>query len=71
MSGTCPYCNNIISDVKVELVNASEPLGNSWKSAMFTCPTCRKILSVSFDATAHTERIIEQVTENIVKRIHN
>jgi uncharacterized protein with PIN domain len=69
MSGTCPHCNNIISDVKVELVNALEPLGTSWKSAMFTCPHCNKILNVSFDATAHTKNIINEVTKNILKAL--
>jgi len=66
MSGTCPHCDNIISDVKVELVNALETSGRSWKSAMFICPRCSKILNICFDATTHTQHIIDQVTKNIM-----
>jgi len=68
MAGVCPHCNNTISTVRIELVDSIELSGTSWKSALFTCPNCSKVLNVSFDATSHTKHIIDEVTKNITGR---
>lgn len=65
MAGICPHCENMVSSVKVELVNSIESSGSNWKSALFSCPHCNKVLNISFDATSHTKHIIKQVTKNI------
>jgi len=69
MAGKCPYCDNVVSSVRIELVNSIEPSGKSWKSALFSCPICMKVLNVSFDATSHSKHIIDQVTKNITDLI--
>lgn len=65
MAGICPHCENMVSNVNVELVDSTEPSGKSWKSALFSCPHCRKVLNVSFDATSQSEYIIDRITKNI------
>lgn len=68
MAAICPHCNQMVSTVKVELVDAVEPMGTSWKSALFSCPSCSKVLNVNFDVTSHTRKIIDEVTRNITGR---
>ncbi len=65
MAGICPHCENMVSSIKVEIVDSIEPSGNIWKSALFSCPHCSKVLNVSFDATSHTKHIINQIKKNI------
>jgi len=65
MAGMCPHCENMVSNVKVELVDSLEPSGKSWKAALFSCPCCMKVLNVSFDATSHTNYIIDQIVKKI------
>jgi uncharacterized protein with PIN domain len=67
MIGNCPYCNSLISSLNVCPVNAVEGIGITWKAAMFTCPSCRKIIGVAFDQTAHTKFIIDEIKKLIGK----
>ncbi|RKY08808.1 MAG: hypothetical protein DRP65_08625 [Planctomycetota bacterium] len=68
MDSVCPHCENIVSSAKVELVDSVETFGTRWKSALFSCPHCNKVLNVSFDITSHAKHIIEQVTKNITNQ---
>ncbi len=65
MASVCPDCDNTASTVKAEFVKAFEPLGTPWKSALFSCPRCGKVLNASFDMTSHAKYIIDQVTKNV------
>lgn len=67
MIGNCPYCNSLIGSLNVCPVDAVEGTGSTWKAAMFTCPSCRKIIGVAFDQTAHTNFIIDKIKKLIGK----
>jgi uncharacterized protein with PIN domain len=67
MIGNCPYCNSSIGSLNIFPVNAVEGIGSTWKAAMFTCPSCRKIIGVAFDQTVHTNFIIEKIKKLLGK----
>jgi hypothetical protein len=67
MSGTCPFCNSLITSLRVNPVDATEISGQTWKSAIFTCPICSKIIGAAFDQTVHTNFIIAEIKKWIGK----
>jgi uncharacterized protein with PIN domain len=67
MVWNCPHCNGLIGQLNVGLANAVEVNGKTWKAAVFTCPSCRKILGAGFDQTAHSQLIIDEIGKLLSK----
>jgi len=51
--GKCPKCENLVSRVKIELVDASVAFGQTkWNAISCLCPSCNMILSIQIDPVA-------------------
>lgn len=61
MSALCPHCGKIVTSMNVIPMDAKDGPNKTWKSAVFTCPFCRKILGASFDQISHTNSILEEI----------
>ena len=52
MAGKCPKCEQLLTDVSLELVDINGPDGRSWKGVAYLCRFCLTILSVGMDPLA-------------------
>jgi len=63
MLGKCPHCNGMVSHINLVPVSGSAFLGETeWKTVLYTCPLCQKILSVSIDPIAIRTDIVNMIT---------
>ncbi len=63
MTGKCPKCENIVSYVKYEGVDAKPPFGTGsvWKTINMLCPSCSTILGSAIDPIAIRTDIIKSL----------
>lgn len=66
-TGKCPYCNEHLPHVEVEIIPIHETSQKKWKGASLVCPLCRKVLNVSFDPIAVKEKTVNQLREILNK----
>lgn len=57
----CPHCEEFILTINVMPIDASGPGGKKWKSAIFSCGRCHKVIGTSFDAALQTEVIVAAI----------
>lgn len=61
MGGKCPYCNGIVTRIQLVEVPSSAFMGREWRTLLYTCPLCQKILSTSIDPIAIQSDIINAI----------
>ncbi len=64
MAAKCPYCNEQISNLIIQDTISSLPFGSQWKTLMFLCPSCQKILSTQIDPIAIRNEIVNAIRQN-------
>jgi phage FluMu protein Com len=70
-TGKCPHCNKVLSEVKLEHINATlNPItGPIWHSASYVCPHCHSILSVQIDPVALKADTVKEVLKALGKKV--
>lgn len=59
MIGKCPSCKQLVTSLRIHVLQAIEDSGAKWKAATYTCPGCGTVLGASLDPTAQTAEIVE------------
>jgi len=59
----CPHCDSRITNLTLEEVTSSVFMGTQWKTIVYVCPHCKKIISAQIDPIA-----IKADTINAIKR---
>ena len=57
----CPYCENQLGAVNLREITVNAGIGNQYVDVAYSCPFCRKVLSVSIDPVALKTDTIEGV----------
>lgn len=65
MSSKCPKCQQLVTSLRVQGLEAVGPNRKTWKAATFTCPSCDTILGASFDAVAQGQWVIDEVVKKL------
>ena len=64
----CPYCETNLGHVNINDVNVGALLGNQWRGITYSCPHCRKILTVAIDPIAIKTDIVNEILRGLRKR---
>jgi len=65
--GKCPHCENLIGSVIIDTVDGHADL-TKWRTLLYKCPTCQKVLSCQIDPIAIRTDIVQQVVKEIKGR---
>ena len=65
MAGKCPYCGKIITSLRLNGVEASEPLGMSWNAVTYNCPFCSSVLGCQIDPVAIKNDIVNEIIKKL------
>jgi hypothetical protein len=66
-TGLCPGCQEIVTHLEVEAINAQKMLNGSWNAISFLCPLCRTILGVQIDPVALQVDTVNEILEALGK----
>ncbi len=65
MSGLCPYCERPVSRLTISACVAGMPGGGDFNAISYSCPMCRKIVSVQIDPIAIKTDTVEGVVKEL------
>jgi transcription initiation factor IIE alpha subunit len=68
MEGKCPHCDATIDRLQVKGIESEDQLGTVWKTAIFVCPKCAKVVSAGFDTAHYSNELFDKV-RNLVEQI--
>ena len=57
----CPHCNKPVLRVNLDEVESSVVFGTSWRTILYSCPLCQKVLNVQIDPVALKSDIIAAI----------
>ncbi|MGB6371157.1 MAG: hypothetical protein WBF68_09015 [Atribacterota bacterium] len=57
----CPHCNKPVLRVNLDEVKSSVVFGASWRTILYSCPHCQKVLNVQIDPVALKTDIIAAI----------
>lgn len=60
MTGKCPKCETSVSTVTLEAVDIKYK-ATSYEGVYFLCPSCKSVLSVSFDPIRFAQEVAKEV----------
>jgi DNA-directed RNA polymerase subunit RPC12/RpoP len=66
MAALCPYCNSMLSYLRLEEITSSAFMGTQWRTIAYVCPSCQKAITVSIDPIALMHDIINSIKDNKV-----
>jgi hypothetical protein len=68
-SAKCPYCERTITSARVETITIDGGIGSDteYKGVTYSCPACRKILTVSMDQIALNADLVTRITKALRK----
>jgi hypothetical protein len=68
-SGKCPYCERIIGKARVENITIDGGIGSDteYKGVTYSCPSCRKVLTVSLDQIALNADLVTHLLKALRK----
>jgi phage FluMu protein Com len=64
-NGKCPKCDQVMTFVNFQGVDAKEPFGNSWNAVSYQCPHCRTVLSVEIDPIALKADLVNELFKKL------
>jgi hypothetical protein len=66
-SGKCPHCKKVISRVKVETIQISAGLKESYAGVTYVCPGCQCVLAVAMDPLALNADVVSRLLKALRK----
>lgn len=70
MTGKCPKCGSFVTRVQIHGVDAASTFGGpTWKAITYNCVMCQSVLGVAIDPIAIKSDTVDQVVEEVVKRL--
>jgi uncharacterized protein with PIN domain len=64
-TGKCPYCDKVLSKVRVEEIDLTDGLKPKYHGMTLVCPFCNKILHVGIDVSKYKESIAIAVADKL------
>jgi len=61
MEGKCPHCDENIDSLQMKGIESKDQLGAAWKTAIFVCPKCTKVISAGFDTAHHWNELFDRI----------
>lgn len=58
---TCPYCDQIFTQLTIEPMIGQVPVGQQWRCLVFKCPWCDKAIGADIDLTAVRQDIFDAI----------
>ena len=57
----CPYCEKFLLRVNLDEVESSGLFGIAWRTILYSCPSCQKVLNAQIDPIALRTEIVEAI----------
>ncbi len=67
MTGKCPKCEALVTQVTIDEVDASVLGGTTWRAITYQCPYCQTVLGVGLDPIALKTDTVDEVVERLQK----
>ena len=64
-TGKCPYCQEIIQEVKVEEVDISDSSQDKRQGFSYQCPACSTVLGVQMNPIILNEQLKKDILEEL------
>jgi hypothetical protein len=68
-SAKCPYCERTVATARVETIKIDAGLGAdiAYQGVTYSCPACRKVLTVSMDQIALNADLVTRLLKALRK----
>lgn len=68
-SGKCPGCKEVIRELAIDSILASEgPFQPKWKAATYCCPNCKTVLGAGLDPLALKTDTIDEILQALGRK---
>ena len=61
----CPHCNSNITHFNLQEMSASAFMGKQWRTVVYVCPQCEKIISAQIDPIAIKADTVNKIKSRI------
>lgn len=65
MAGKCPHCGKNVMSLRINRLEASEPMGVRWHAVTYHCPSCHVVLGCEKDPLIFESDIADEVIRKL------
>lgn len=64
---SCPHCDKPLTELTINPMKGTVPIGLQWNCMLFSCPSCQKAIGAAVDGSSGRAEIMARIDQLVDK----